>query len=59
MGGLEPPPGYATDDTWNKVREVGDDDIQTLTQYDRVQYNELNTAYPNILLIKVLRSHLQ
>ena len=33
--------------------------MMTLTQYYTVQYNDFNTANPNILLIKVLRSHLQ
>ena len=32
--------------------------MMTLTQYYTI-YNDFNTANPNILLIKVLRSHLQ
>ena len=37
------------------VCEVGDDDINT----NIVQYNDFKTANPNILRLKVLRSHLQ
>ena len=40
-----------------KVRQEGDDDIDTILY--NIEYNDFNTANPNILLIKVLRSHLQ
>ena len=35
----------------------GDDGIDTI--FDIIQYNDFNAANPNILLIKVLKSHLQ